>query len=169
MILRSKRLIPAAGVAAILLPAIAYAAAADVPLRKGGWWETTLTTPGGASKYHVCSDAAAEAANRATYAEMDKLAGCSVTSVTKTATGWTKMSTCRGENGKVTGTITFTLTGDLNTGYKTETTGTGSFTSGSRTTQKLLGACPAGRKPGQRVTSDGKVGPYPPPIPAWMK
>jgi hypothetical protein len=167
MILRSKRLIPAVGVAAILLPALAYAAA-DMPPRKGGWWDTTIVTSQGTTKYHVCSDAAAEAAYRATTAQMEKLAGCTVRSLTKTATGWTRVSACE-EDGRVAKTMTGTLTGDLNTGYKLETVTTGSYPSRTVATQKLLGACPAGRKPGQLVGSDGKVGPYPPPIPAWMK
>jgi hypothetical protein len=130
----------------IMLVALAAGALAQVaePHRKAGWWEMTAHLPNGTSMTrYLCLDTAFDAH----HSVLAKQAGCTQT-VETVAGGYSFKKSCGGEN------TSGTAIGDFNSGYKiTEQRGTAKI----QTDARWIGACPAGRKPGDMQMPDGSV------------
>jgi hypothetical protein len=161
--------VPLLAAAAVLVPAAALAAAAPAaPHRKAGWWEmtstmampTTMTT-----KMNMCTDAATEARNNAFASNQGPgVANCTQGPMGRTPTGgWTFSSTCKMQGG-ITTTTSGVATGDFNSNYRVEATTRMSpapmpqmAETKMTLTGRWLGACPAGRVPGDMVMANGMV------------
>ena len=146
---------------ASLLLAAAHAAAIDLPKRKPGLWEMTLSAPDGkrpprSAKY--CIDAATEAL-------MDNLAGgmtrhdCIKNDVLPQGASVVVDSVCMIDKSKVTGRSIITAEGDtifhmqVHTHFDPPLWGQADVDSTSDS--KWLGACPADMRPGDMMTTSG--------------
>ena len=130
----------------VVLVALAAGASAQVaePHRKAGWWEMAAHLPNGTTMTrYLCLDAAFDSR----HSVLAKQEGCSQT-VEAVAGGYSFKKTCGGE------TTTGTAIGDFNAAYKiTEQRGAARI----QTDARLVGACPAGRKPGDMQMPNGTV------------
>jgi hypothetical protein len=153
--------------AAFAIPAAASRAATPpIPARKAGWWEintqVTANSPMMFATVHLCTDAATEAKTSAFAARQAPDADCSSGPTARTAAGWSFAMTCKMQG--MTMTTAGTASGDFNSNYRAESTTRMSPApmpqlAETRTvmTSRWLGACPAGRKPGDMVMGNGMV------------
>ena len=140
---------------------IGYATATDMPKRKPGLWEMTLSTanskrPPRSAKY--CIDAATEAL-------MDNVAGgmtrqaCSKNDVHAEGATVVVDSVCMIDKSKVTGRSVITANGDTMLHMQIHTHFDpplyGSADVDSMSDSKWLGACPADMQPGDMMTPAG--------------
>lgn len=136
---------------ALCLASLALPASAQMapPKRKPGYWETRMTMPGmGPMTSQLCTDAAWEEKMSAFSQQGPGRQQCSPPLVAKTATGFSFQSSCT--MGGRTTTTRGTASGDFNSAYTMDLV---SQTAGGpemkmRIAAKWLGACPAGKKPG---------------------
>jgi hypothetical protein len=141
------------------------AAPAGPPPRKTGWWELTtqINMPQPMTQtMHFCTDPATEARMSAFSAGMQNQGDCTQGPVVRTASGWNFSSTCRA--GGTTTTIAGTATGDFQSDYRVNVTmkmepapAPQMAQSQMVMTARWVGACPAGRKPGDMVLGNGMV------------
>ena len=142
----------------------AQAQAAAAPVRKAGFWETTMTMEGPHAHVlvtRICTDAALER-RTAMFGGADPGKDCPVHEMHRTAAGFAFRSVCKRHD--VTTTTVGAATGDFNSRYRVESTTRISAASGPPGRErhmvidnKWLGACPAGRKPGDLVLPNGEV------------
>lgn len=128
----------------VTLIALAGAALAQVtqPHRKAGWWEMAAHLPNGTTMTrYLCLDATFDARHPV----MAQQGGCTQT-VEAVAGGYAFKKSC---DGVVT---SGTAIGDFNSSYRiTEQRGSTKI----QTDARWVGACPAGRKPGDMQMPDG--------------
>ena len=147
----------------VLFGTVALAAEAQMPTRKAGLWETTvsgtssLATEGG-GKIKQCVDAATD---RAAMTGGLASKACQQGPVVKTTTGYELQATCT--MGGMTSKSKSTIAGDFNSKVTIQVTSLISTGGGpakeSKTTMesRYLGPCEAGQKPGDIIMPDGKV------------
>ncbi|HWE99074.1 MAG TPA: DUF3617 family protein [Caulobacteraceae bacterium] len=137
---------------------LAVAALAQSPLtpaRRAGLWEQAMTmnAGGGAQRVTIttCVDAASERAAGGLGRSMGR--DCERGSMTPIPGGWRVASSCR-QNGQIH-SMTGTLTGDFSNHIHMDVSQSG----GGRMSMdmKYLGACPAGRHPGDFALANGMV------------
>ncbi len=130
----------------LTLAVVAAGASAQVaePHRKAGWWEMSAHLPGGTTMTrYLCVDAGFDSR----HSMLATQEGCTQT-VEAVAGGVAYRKTCKGE------TTTGTAIGDFNAAYKiTEQRGATHI----QTDARLVGACPAGRKPGDMQMPGGAI------------
>lgn len=141
------------------------AAPAGPPQRKAGWWEITtqMAAPMAMTqKMNFCTDAATEARNSALAGNMQSQGDCTQGPIARTPGGWSFSSTCKMQG--MTMTTSGTATGDFQSNYRVDATTKMEpapmpqmAQSRMTITAKWLGACPAGRKPGDMVMGNGMV------------
>jgi hypothetical protein len=148
----------------VLFGAVPLAAQAQMPTRKAGLWETTvsgtssLATEGGAQKIKQCIDAATD---RAAMTGGMASQACQQGPIVKTASGYEAEATCK--IGAMTSKSKSVISGDFNSKVTIQVTSlisTGSAPAReSKTTMeaRYLGPCEAGQKPGDIIMPDGKV------------
>ncbi len=142
----------------------AQAETAAAPVRKPGFWETTMTMEGPHAHVmvtKVCTDAALER-RTAMFGGANPGKDCSVHEMHRTAGGFAFRSVCKRHD--VTTTTAGKATGDFNSLYRVESTTRISAASGPPGRERhmvmdnrWLGACPAGRKPGDLILPSGEV------------
>jgi hypothetical protein len=152
-------------VAAALAPSLTTAQSPAPPQRKPGWWETTMTMSAPMAMkqtMRTCTDAASEKANNAFSSNMQARGTCTQGPIRRTPAGWAFSSTCK--EGKMTTTTSGVVSGDFNSGYRMEAVTRMSPAPMPQMAEtrmtvdaKWLGACPAGRKPGDVVMANGMV------------
>jgi hypothetical protein len=143
--------------------AIAAVAHAQMPSRKAGLWESTMSGTSsvaatGGVKVKQCIDAATD---RAAMTGAVAVKGCQQGPVVKTANGYELEATCK--IGEMTSKSRSVITGDFNSKVTVQVTALISTGGGpaqeSKTTveSRYLGPCEAGQKPGDIIMPDGKV------------
>jgi hypothetical protein len=140
-----------------------FASATDLPKRKSGLWESTVTMG-----KDLPTQTMKECVDEATDAEMMKMAtdtskslggACSKNDFRKTPTGFESESECAMGGATIHSKGSFT--GDFSTGYQGEITTTmappifGDPTSKTSITAKYLGPCSTDMKPGDVVLANG--------------
>lgn len=132
--------------AALSAGAIAASAATDVaaPQRKAGWWQMSAHLPNGSTMTrYLCLDATSDAR----HSVLEAKEGCTMTAQ-KIAGGYSFQNACAG------GATSGTAIGDFNSAYKiSEQKGSAHM----ETDATWMGACPAGRKPGDMLLPSGVV------------
>ena len=138
-------------IAVLIICAVAFASAVELPAQKPGVWETTMKgtgIPGGSRSLSMCIDAATQVEAKAT---MKK--NCSKNEARKEGNGWVNDSVCTVAGAHVISHSVVTPTnGD--TAFRTEITTTydppmmGKTSSAMTIDSKWLGACQPGQKPG---------------------
>jgi hypothetical protein len=147
----------------VLLGAVALAAQAQMPTRKAGLWETTVSGTSslaaeGGGKVKQCIDAATD---RAAMTGGLASKACQQGPVVKTGAGYELEATCK--MGAMTSKSKSTITGDFNSSVTVQVTSLISTGGGpakeSKTTMesRYIGPCGAGQKPGDIIMPDGKV------------
>jgi hypothetical protein len=155
----STLVIAATTTAAIALPAAAQFVA---PQRKPGYWEQTITITGGQTmKSQICTDASVEK-SMSVFGQNMAQSTCSKNQIRKTVTGYAFESSCK--MGKSVTNSTGVVTGNFNSAYVVDLTSRstppmvpGQSETHMKIAAKLLGPCPAGRKPGDMVMPGGMV------------
>ena len=145
--------------AAALIPALALAQPAG-PQRKAGWWEMTMsmTAPMAMTQtLQMCTDASVEKPGQA-FGPMNQRGDCSAGPIVPDAGGWRFSTTCKA--GTMTIETSGTARGDFGSSYHVDAVTRMSPApmpqmAESHTTidAKWLGACPAGKKPGDVVVA----------------
>jgi hypothetical protein len=149
-------------IAALTVAVLGGVAVAQIspPLRKAGWWETTMImNMGGRQQTMVtqgCTDEATEKASSVFSAGVAARGNCTRRDVTQIPGGWQSTSVCNFGSG--TRTSTATVTGDYQSHLHMELVSESAH-GPDRTVMEMkwLGACPAGRKPGDVVLPGGMV------------
>jgi hypothetical protein len=147
----------------VLFGAVALGAQAQMPARKAGLWETTVSGTSslaaeGGGKIKQCIDAATD---RAAMTGGLASKACQQGPVVKTAAGYELEATCK--MGAMTSKSKSTITGDFNSSVTVQVTSLISTGGGpakeSKTTMesRYIGPCQAGQKPGDIIMPDGKV------------
>jgi hypothetical protein len=146
----------------VLFGAVALSAQAQMPTRKVGLWETTVSGTSsvaeGLGKIKQCIDAATD---RAAMTGGLASKACQQGPVVKTATGYELEATCT--MGGMTSKSKSIITGDFNSKVTVQVTSLVSTGGGpakeSKTTMesRYVGPCEAGQKPGDIIMPDGKV------------
>jgi hypothetical protein len=162
--MRASNILFAALSGLCLAAGTAQAQPSAAPVRKPGFWETTMTMEGPHAHVMVtkiCTDAALER-RTATFGGANPGKDCAVHEMHRTVGGFAFRSVCKRHD--VTTTTAGTATGDFNSRYRVESTTRISAASGPPGRERhmvmdnrWLGACPAGRKPGDLVLSNGEV------------
>jgi hypothetical protein len=143
-------------------PQVAAPPTGGGPVRKAGWWEVTnVINAGPAWVVHSCVDPASEALSGLSPPSAPG-EGCSSTAPRRTAKGWEFSVTC-----KLSDSIDMqtegVISGDLETSYRLDIFSKvtppmpGMKDSKVEIQGRWLGACPAGRKPGETVGADGEI------------
>jgi hypothetical protein len=154
-------MIARACLAMVLAAAAAPAAIAlDLPTRKPGLWEMTMTTSAGqTTTMSQCTDAAIDR-EMATMTNPMMQQMCSKNEIQKTVTGYAGESVCR--MGGMTMTSRSDITGDFNSVYTTRvSTATQGAPAGMPATSDMIvtarwaGECRPGQKPGDIVMPGG--------------
>ena len=139
------------------------AAQAQMPTRKAGLWETTMSGTSslaaeGGGKVKQCIDAATD---RAAMSGVMAAKACQQSGVVKTATGYELEATCK--FGEMTSKSKSVITGDFNSKVTIQVTSLISTGGGPAKESKtilesrFIGPCEAGQKPGDIIMPDGKV------------
>jgi uncharacterized protein DUF3617 len=147
----------------VLFGAVTGAAQAQMPSRKAGLWETTMTGTSsiaaeGGGKVKQCIDAATD---RAAMSGAMAAKACQQSAVVKTAAGYEFEATCK--IGEMTSKSKSIVTGDFNANVTVRVTSLISTGGGpakeSKTTleSRYIGPCEAGQKPGDIIMPDGKL------------
>jgi len=146
----------------VLCGAVTISAADQMPMRKAGLWESTMTGVGlgalGAGTTKQCIDAATD---RAAMSGALTAKTCQQGPIVKTAAGYEFESTCR--IGGVTSSSKSVVSGDFVSKITVSVTsivsGGGSLGQESKTTveSRYVGPCEPGQKPGDVIMPDGKV------------
>ena len=150
----------------ILTLSIGPALALDLPTRKAGQWQLTMTFEGRNLPPQVmkqCTDASTDKLMNANFGGSNEMA-CSKQEVTKTGAGYTIDAVCT--FGDMTTTSHSVVSGTFDSAYKIEMTSTRKggpqlpgVTPGAATRMtidaKWLGACAAGQKPGDVTMANG--------------
>jgi hypothetical protein len=148
----------------VLFGAVALSAQAQMPTRKAGLWETTmsgtssLATDGGGGKIKQCIDAATD---RAAMTGGLAAKACQQGPIVKTASGYELEATCK--MGTMSSKSKSVISGDFNSKVTVQVTSLISTGGGpakeSKTTMesRYVGPCEAGQKPGDIIMPDGKV------------
>jgi uncharacterized protein DUF3617 len=147
----------------VLSVAIAFAAQAQMPTRKAGLWETTVSGTSslaaqGGGKIKHCIDAATD---RAAMTGALAAKACQQGPVVRTATGYELEGTCT--IGAITSKSKSVISGDFSSKVTVQVTSLISTAGGpakeSKTTMesRYVGPCEAGQKPGDIIMPDGKV------------
>ena len=147
----------------VLFGAIAVPAPAQMPTRKAGLWESTMSGTSslaaeGPVKVKQCIDAATD---RAALTGAMAAKACQQGPVVKTATGYELEGTCT--MGQMTSKSKSIVTGDFSSKVTVNVTALISTGGGpakeSKTTieSRYIGPCEAGQKPGDIIMPDGKV------------
>ena len=157
-----KRLLSSVTPMLVVLGAVAISAQGQLPTRKAGLWESTisgtssLAAEGGTLKH--CIDAETD---RAAMTGALSAKTCQQGPVVKTAAGYEVEATCK--VGEMTSKSKSIVTGDFNSKVTVNVTSHISTGSGpakeSKTTieARYIGPCEAGQKPGDVILPDGKV------------
>jgi len=150
----------------ILTLALGPALALDLPTRKAGLWELTMTFEGRNTPPQVmkqCTDASTDKLMNLNFGGSNEMA-CSKHDVTNTGGGYVIDAVCT--FGEMTTTSHSVVSGSFDSAYKIETTSTRKggpqlpgVTPGTPTRMtieaKWLGACAAGQKPGDVTMANG--------------
>jgi hypothetical protein len=157
-----RAILPA--LAAIALAPAASSRAQDeaAPSRKPGWWEMRMAISGPTPEpihqtMHICTDAAFDKQQSPLGVDM-RGNGCAPTRIARTATGWTVAGAC--DTGQMKITADAVATGDLNARYHVDiVTRMNPPPTPQAAVVKVgmdarwIGACPAGKKPGDIDTT----------------
>lgn len=148
---------------AAAIPALGLAADSEFPARKPGWWEIDMTTQAASGAQpvrqtvHLCTNPAVDKEQTPVGVRVEK--SCPPLQVSRTSGGWSFAQTCV-IMGRTTAKSQGRVRGDFNSRYHVDMTTrmTPAPTPQAaevRTTMdaKWLGACPAGKKPGDVETS----------------
>lgn len=145
---------PLLALLALAVPA-AGALAQDLPARKAGLWDVTMTMPGmpGPMGAQHCVDPATDAAMQRQAMQADPSQKCTQKSFKRTATGYEIEAECVSAEGKAA--MTMRVAGDFSKAYEMDSTmrfdppRRGQREMTMKTTARHAGACPAGMAPGQ--------------------
>jgi hypothetical protein len=149
------------GGCAVAVAAGALAQISSFPIRRAGWWEatTTMNLPGAPPNMVTmnCIDAASERAVGGLSQSLGQRRDCSQQSITPIPGGYRAQATCT-RSGR-TSSINMIVTGDFNSHLHLDMTmnGAGPAATHMVIDEKYLGACPAGRRPGDVVGPNGMV------------
>jgi hypothetical protein len=162
MAVRVRLRLALAASCAAAIPALGMAADTEFPARKPGWWELDMTTQmsSGAQPVrqtvHLCTNPAVDKVQTPVGVRVEKR--CQPLQVSRTSGGWSFTQTC--VMGRRTTTSQGQVRGDFNSRYHVDMTMRMTpapipQAAEVRTTMdaKWLGACPAGKKPGDVETS----------------
>jgi hypothetical protein len=147
----------------VVFGSIAVAAHAQMPTRKAGLWESTVSGTSslaaeGPANVKQCIDAATD---RAALTGAMAAKACQQGPVVKTANGYEVEGTC--QMGQITSKSKSIISGDFNSKVTVNVTALISTAGGppkeSKTTveSRYIGPCAAGQKPGDIIMPDGKV------------
>jgi hypothetical protein len=131
------------------------------PARRAGWWESTMNMSMGGRPQtivqHMCTDAATEKSYSVLSGGMSARANCSRRNVEAIPGGWRGTSVCNfGNSGPRT--TTSTMTGDFQSHVHVDIESQSARGPEHMSIDmKWLGACPAGRIPGDVVMPGGQV------------
>ena len=159
--MRASRLVLPILTGGCLMAGAVCAAPDAAPVRRAGFWETTMTLEG-ASAHTMVTKACTDAALERRTAAFGDAKDCPTHEMHRTADGFAFRSICV-RNG-VTTTTAGAIKGDLTSRYRVEATTRISSAGGGPGRERhtvmdnrRLGDCPAGRKPGDLVLSNGQV------------
>jgi hypothetical protein len=135
-------------------------------MRKAGWWQMTMAMTGPmpmTQTMQVCTDASVEKPGQA-FEGMRRRGDCTPGPVERTPQGWRFSTTCKA--GNMTIQTSGVASGDFKAGYHVDSTTRMSPAPMPQMAEthmsmdaKWLGACPAGRKPGDMVMGGRSMSP----------